>query len=64
MPDQPPMPPTTQDFPDHWGFISYRPSIDSMTRLMPCGATKNARPTICAKIFMHWMPRLIKRWMR
>ena len=20
MPDQPPMPPTTQDFPDHWGF--------------------------------------------
>ncbi len=20
MPDQPPVPPTTQDFPDHWGF--------------------------------------------
>lgn len=20
MPDQPPMPPTTQDFPDHWGL--------------------------------------------
>ncbi|NMP24499.1 hypothetical protein HIJ39_19465 [Sulfobacillus sp. DSM 109850] len=20
MPDQPPTPPTTQDFPDHWGF--------------------------------------------